>query len=249
MAPVRARIPSSNVVLPLWNGPTSAMHRGPVARVPFCAISASQTTEMRSSAGPFAHRFRPEGDLARGASVWRTTAEPGWTCALCMPTKRPPRRPSMHRAQLAQPSGAGAQMQFRHAEGEIEPDRGLYRDRLQRDRVVGTADENVGAEAGGDRHLTGRAEIIAGEKGGTRGREAVREHRPNHHGAAGGADIEPELADRSAIDLLWAGRLWRERAHDSLLRAEDEADAGRDVASQYAGPHSLGGGGIGGRNN
>src|SRR5215475_785671 len=42
IAPVRARIPSSNVVLPLWNGPTSAMHRGPDARVPFCAMSASQ---------------------------------------------------------------------------------------------------------------------------------------------------------------------------------------------------------------
>ena len=39
IAPVRARIASSKVVLPLWNGPTSAMHRGPVARVPFCAIS------------------------------------------------------------------------------------------------------------------------------------------------------------------------------------------------------------------
>src|SRR5262249_30252816 len=38
IAPVRARIASSSVVLPLWNGPTSAMHRGPVARVPFCAI-------------------------------------------------------------------------------------------------------------------------------------------------------------------------------------------------------------------
>ena len=41
IAPVRARIASSSVVLPLWNGPTSAMHRGPEARVPFCAISAS----------------------------------------------------------------------------------------------------------------------------------------------------------------------------------------------------------------
>src|SRR5438552_14028340 len=39
IAPVRARIASSNVVLPLWNGPTSAMHRGPVARVPFCAMN------------------------------------------------------------------------------------------------------------------------------------------------------------------------------------------------------------------
>ena len=30
IVPVRARIASSSVVLPLWNGPTSAMHRGPL---------------------------------------------------------------------------------------------------------------------------------------------------------------------------------------------------------------------------
>src|SRR6516225_4387370 len=33
-APVRARIASSSVVLPLWNGPTSATQRGLLARVP-----------------------------------------------------------------------------------------------------------------------------------------------------------------------------------------------------------------------
>src|SRR6266850_3424 len=65
IAPVRARIASSKVVLPLWNGPTSAMHRGPVARVPFCAISASQSTEMRSSAGPFAPSFQAGGGLGK----------------------------------------------------------------------------------------------------------------------------------------------------------------------------------------
>ena len=37
------------------------------------------------------------------------------------------------------PSGAGAKMQFRHAEGQIEPDRSRHRYRLQRDRVIGTA--------------------------------------------------------------------------------------------------------------
>src|SRR6185295_14603795 len=46
IAPVRARIASKSVVLPLWKGPTSAMHRGPKLLVPlgplsFCPISAS----------------------------------------------------------------------------------------------------------------------------------------------------------------------------------------------------------------
>src|SRR5262249_53354330 len=56
--------------LPLWNGPTSAMHRGPVALVPFCAISASllprDAAFVLEPSGPERHRFRPEGGLARG---------------------------------------------------------------------------------------------------------------------------------------------------------------------------------------
>src|ERR1700682_5245333 len=73
IAPVRARIASSSVVLPLWNGPTSAMHRGPVALVPFCAISASQIDPrcglLRDR---LLYRFRPEGDLARGTDASRS---------------------------------------------------------------------------------------------------------------------------------------------------------------------------------
>src|SRR5579864_6662329 len=45
MTPVRARIASRSVVLPLWNGPTSATQRGPMARVlvfEFVAIAASR---------------------------------------------------------------------------------------------------------------------------------------------------------------------------------------------------------------
>src|SRR6476469_10504561 len=46
VAPVCAKIASSKVVLPLWNGPTSAIHRGPELLVPlgpepFCPINAS----------------------------------------------------------------------------------------------------------------------------------------------------------------------------------------------------------------
>ena len=70
IAPVRARIASSSVVLPLWNGPTSAMHRGPEALVPFCAISASLAHPRRGllgTMGPDNYRFRQQGGLARAA--------------------------------------------------------------------------------------------------------------------------------------------------------------------------------------
>src|SRR5438552_13946052 len=41
IAPVRAKIASRSVVLPLWNGPTSAMHRGP-------RRSEEHTSELQS---------------------------------------------------------------------------------------------------------------------------------------------------------------------------------------------------------
>src|SRR6185295_5350215 len=41
MAPVRASIASRSVVLPLWKGPTSAIHRGPRGLLTSCPIAAS----------------------------------------------------------------------------------------------------------------------------------------------------------------------------------------------------------------
>src|ERR1700681_1164664 len=43
IAPVRAIIASRSVVLPLWNGPTSAMHRGPRGLLTSCPIAASSS--------------------------------------------------------------------------------------------------------------------------------------------------------------------------------------------------------------
>src|ERR1700723_2369002 len=40
MAPVRANIASRSVVLPLWKGPTNAMHRGPRGLLTSCPIAA-----------------------------------------------------------------------------------------------------------------------------------------------------------------------------------------------------------------
>src|SRR6478672_2042838 len=41
IAPVRASIASRSVVLPLWKGPISAMHRGPRGLLTSCPIAAS----------------------------------------------------------------------------------------------------------------------------------------------------------------------------------------------------------------
>src|SRR5436853_197011 len=134
IAPVRARIASSSVVLPLWNGPTSAMHRGPVARVPFCAISASLSA------------------LRRGL--------------------------------------------------------------LSSDRA-------------------GQLSFQAG--GGIGKRRQCGENAPDHHLPTGGADIEPEFADRPGVDFHRARHVGRERAVHRLDRSDDPAPAARHVAGEHAG--------------
>src|ERR1700730_12278019 len=57
MAPVRASIASRSVVLPLWKGPTSAMHRGPRGLLTSCPIAASSSgaRPLIGSAGANAH--------------------------------------------------------------------------------------------------------------------------------------------------------------------------------------------------
>src|SRR6266851_3993492 len=68
IAPVRVKIASSRVVLPLWNGPTSAMHLGPLGLVPFCPITASLRLERLcfhlSPCSERQYRFRRQGGLA-----------------------------------------------------------------------------------------------------------------------------------------------------------------------------------------
>src|SRR5262245_7220940 len=187
------------------------MHRGPAARVPFCAMSASQ---IHRDAALF-EAVHAIVSNRRGTWQEATAPQAGPRNAVDMRASHAAQRngrPDGGRSyftRIVQPSGAGAQTEFRHADREVEPDRTVDRDRLQRHGAIGAADENVRAEAGGNGHLAARAEIVAGEKARTRGRVGG-EYAPDHHAARGGADIEPEFADRPAIGLLRTGRLRRE---------------------------------------
>src|ERR1700751_1440612 len=62
IALVRARIASRSVVLPLWNGPTSAMHRGPFALPPFSATAIPPIQDRGSSA----LSFQGSGGIGKG---------------------------------------------------------------------------------------------------------------------------------------------------------------------------------------
>src|SRR4030081_649796 len=67
MAPVRARIASRSVVLPLWKGPTNAMHRGPkdfidLGLVPFCVMATSLNGRELDHPALGRHRLRQSPD-------------------------------------------------------------------------------------------------------------------------------------------------------------------------------------------
>src|SRR5262249_3878139 len=128
IAPVRARIASSSVVFPLWNGPTSAMHRGPVARVPFCAMSASLSSDRPPSfqagggigkrrndrAGTPARRADDQGRLMRESRACRRRRIGFSTIARAAFA---PRREAALRSTTRR-----TQTEIGDADGEIEPD-------------------------------------------------------------------------------------------------------------------------------
>src|SRR6266404_4273197 len=76
IAPVRANIASRSVVLPLWNGPTSAMHRGPRGLLTSCPIAASSSgaRPLIGSAGWMLSRHQGFGKPEKRR--WCTVSEP-----------------------------------------------------------------------------------------------------------------------------------------------------------------------------
>ena len=141
--------------------------------------------------------------------VWQEAPAPQvpgedrWPCGDRMPQEngRPSGAAVRAMGTILPVQGPGRRRSSATPTARLRPDRAVHRDRLQGDGAVGTADEDIGAEAGSDGHLAGRTEIVAGEKAAS-GADAVSEHAPHHHAAAGDADVEAELADRPAIDLL-----------------------------------------------
>src|SRR5260370_18961901 len=122
------------------------------------------------------------------------------------------------------------------------PDLAAYGDRLKGDGPVGAANENIGAEARPEGCFAGCADIVASEE--TRAGDRFSEHRPDHHAAAGHAEVKPILGDRAVIVLLPTRPAWlvrREYAGHLLLRPDDQPDSGRHIARQQSGPDLLAG--------
>src|SRR5579862_7187861 len=178
IALVRARIASSSVVLPLWNGPTSAMQRGPVALVPLPPFVAMVTSHgcrlfQRGRRKPIVSGGGGAGQGARHRS--RGGAPP-------------------HRNLLGE-----MQLKLADAGRVFVPGLALHRERLQRHRTVRAADQHVGAETRRNGGFRRSAHIGSGQHAGIK--IGAGEHTPDDGAAAGDADIETHARQRSHIGL------------------------------------------------
>src|SRR6516225_6861324 len=130
------------------------------------------------------------------------------------------------------------QGQRRNAGGDIETGIAFDAERLQRDRLVGAADQHIRADSDDRRRARGDAAKGSGERAGCR-RGGWCKYRPNQHTASRKADIDAKLVDRPDIVLRGASSHRCEVAIDRPRRAEDEAEAAGDVAGERASSYAL----------
>src|SRR6476646_566197 len=95
-------------------------------------------------------------------------------------------------------SPAWAKFQALQAGRDVEADLALHAERLERDRIVGAADQHVAAETDTARGAALRTGVVAGEVARA---EPVhrREHAPRQSRLLCDADIQTDLADRRNV--------------------------------------------------
>src|SRR6516165_8143052 len=123
-------------------------------------------------------------------------------------------RPGMTTRQspfLAKPLPSRPKFQTLQTRGDVDADLALHAQGLQRDGIVGTANQHIAADADADRGASLRARVVAGEI------------------------AWPEAGDRR-IDRPAERRLLG--AAEIGHRAHDEADAGTAAAFEHADPHT-----------
>src|SRR6188768_3220552 len=132
MAPVRANMASRRVVLPLWKGPTSAMHRGPRGLLTSCPIAASLVgaRPMIGSAGdgPPVPGFWQAGKILLQCMVACTAGQRLVVILRCSPLRRASkdgsedrcRRPILRGSQALAPQDDGAPVETTSRESSIQ---------------------------------------------------------------------------------------------------------------------------------
>src|SRR5262249_12795753 len=143
---------SRRVVLPLWKGPTSAMHRGPRGLLTSCPISPSPL--VRSSARDWVGKRSCSACpnvLAREKSSLRCDVHAARQNLSPLFTERGMRGRSTSRTKF----------QALETGGDVDSDLALQAERLQRDGIVGAADQHIAAGADAERGAALRAGIVA----------------------------------------------------------------------------------------
>src|SRR6516165_3385973 len=148
-------------------------------------------------------------------------------------------RPGMTTRQspfLAKPLPSRPKFQTLQTRGDVDADLALHAQGLQRDGIVGTANQHIAADADADRGASLRARVVAGEiawpEAGDR-----RIDRPAERGLLGDTEIDANFADGGDIAVL-RHALDTEHAAEIGHRAHDEADAGTAAAFEHADPHT-----------
>src|ERR1700733_4778482 len=134
------------------------------------------------------------------------------------------RRPAVARNDVWRYSlTSGTQFQAFKSGGDVQANLALQAQRLQRDRIVGTADQHVAAGADADRGAALRAGIIAGEIAGSQAPDGGK-HAPGKRRFLGDAEIDADLADGRDV-AIFRHALDTQHATEIGYRTDDETDA------------------------
>ena len=165
------------------DGYTSLAHNKP-------AVPPDDSPRLSNEVMVYLREARRRADRHR-----RTDARP----IVVRPMQTPPRKPRRRLTQIRRRSAARTQVHPGDAGGDAESGLRLAAQRLQRDGVVGPADQRIGADADADRGARRSAAIGAGEVAAldAAGR---RKHRPRHRDLLREADVDAGAAD------AWRGR-------------------------------------------
>src|ERR1700733_6670098 len=143
------------------------------------------------------------------------------------------RRPAVARNDVWRYSlTSGTQFQAFKSGGDVQADLALQAQRLQRDRIVGAADQHVAAGADTDRSAALRAGIVAGEITGSQ-TPYRRKPAPGQRGFLGNAEIDADFTNGRDVTIL-RHAVDAQHAAEIGDRADDEADAGPAAAFEHA---------------
>src|ERR1700722_5160735 len=248
--PGRANIASRSVVLPLWNGPTSAMHRGPRGLLTSCPIAASSSgaRPLIGSAAGWSPYIGVLASRKYDAAMSMALHQPGE--GACAPRRRERRElgasPAITARPLRRDHGSAPlksilpsrpKFQALQTGRDIEADLALQAQRLQRDRIVRAADQHIAACPDADRSTALRAGVVARKVAGPEPGDR-RPHAPRQRRFLGDADINAYLADGRHVAVL-RHALDAQHATEISNRADDEADAGAAAAFEHANLHPI----------